>query len=80
MQRGAAGERRLVATLPPHPDEPRHDDDQRDLQEETEHRGEAAEAAEQAMAEQHAEQARAEEAGEHPAQEARTIEEAAAER
>src|SRR5262249_18083850 len=72
-----AGERRLAAALPPRPQEIADDGDEADLQHQAEHRGEAAEAAQETVTEQHAEQAGAGEPGEQAAEEARPIEEAA---
>src|SRR5215469_9494115 len=73
----AAGERRLVAALPPRPYQIADDHDEADLQHQAEHRGEAAGAAQETMSEQHAEQAGAEETREQAAEETRPIEEAA---
>src|SRR6516225_709605 len=72
----AAGERRLAAALPPRPDQIADDHNEANLQHQAKHRGEAAEAAQETMAEQHAEQAGAEETREQAAEEAGPIEEA----
>src|SRR5262249_29981877 len=63
-QRRAAGERGLAAALPPRPYQIADDHDEADLQQQAEHRGEAAEPAQETMAEEHAEQAGAQETGE----------------
>ena len=68
--------RGLVAALPPGEQQPADQRDDADLQREAEERGQAAEAAGQAAAEQQADQAGAKQAGEHAAHEARTAHQA----
>ncbi|MGY3650678.1 hypothetical protein ACVWW2_005969 [Bradyrhizobium sp. LM4.3] len=74
------GSLRRVAALPPRHRQPHHDYHQHDLDDQAQDRGQAAKAAEQATAEQHAEQARAEEPGRKAAQEATAAAEQAAAR
>src|SRR5262249_53875204 len=76
-QRRPAGKGRLRAALPPAPCQHGDERDQPELEHQAEERGESAEPAEQAMAEQQTEQSGAEEAGGKPAQQAGTVEEAA---
>src|SRR5205807_7008792 len=74
---GGEGRLPLAAALPPLPEEIADDDDESDLQHQAENRREAADPAHQAMAEQHAEQTGAEKSGRKPAEQTRTVEEAA---
>ena len=77
-ERRAAGRGRLLAALPPGPGEPCDDQDEPDLQQQAEHRGEAAHPAHEAVTEQHSEQTGADEARGETAEQS-TAEQAAAE-
>src|SRR5690606_23328331 len=70
--RRAIGRLRVVTALPPVEGQTSNEDDQHDLEDQAENRGEATHAGEEAAAEQHAEQAGAEEAGGQTAEQSAT--------